>query len=75
MSLFHPFIALVANTEIVSEASTVISWKNYMYLYKIASTINNATYKPVFFEMLHHPYNTPTFKTKALYLVSNVERV
>ena len=32
-------------------------------------------YKPVSFEMLRHSYDTPTFKTKALCLVSNEGRL
>ena len=30
-------------------------------------------YKPVFFNKLRNPHGTPTFKTKALCLVSNVQ--
>ena len=30
-------------------------------------------YKPIFFCMPHHRYDTPTFETEALYLVSDVQ--
>ena len=32
-------------------------------------------YEPVLFQMPHHPYGTFTFKTKALRLVSDVQRI
>ena len=32
-------------------------------------------YEPVSFEMLRHPYDTPTFKTNTLRLVSNEGRL
>ena len=32
-------------------------------------------YKPVSFKTLRQPYDTPTFKTNALCLVSEVQRV
>ena len=32
-------------------------------------------YETASFQMLHHPYDTPTFKTNALHLVSNEGRL